>query len=100
VKRRSVQLIAKCFCANCKEKKVDSKHWKVGQKIRVVNPELEQHQVLRGETGTITRRCISDISAWVEMDKELPEELRVFPKEDSRGKHINLYPDECEHVAE
>ena len=53
---------------------------------------------LTGMTGTVVRLLRSGSGAWVDMDRELPREVRRFPIDDpyGRGRHLMLYPAECE----
>lgn len=68
-----------------------------GMRIRVVNPD-DDHVELKGKTGTVVRLLMRDISAWVTMDEDLPENLRKFGSNDPRSRNVNIWPDECEQV--
>lgn len=50
---------------------------------------------LTGATGRVCRKLRRDDSAWIRMDKPLPESLRSFPEDDERGRDIVLFPEEC-----
>ena len=67
------------------------KNFQNGQRIVVAHPE---HPCV-GKVGTVVRLLRRDESAWVNMDDDLPLDLRSFGVEDSRRNHINLWPDEC-----
>lgn len=57
---------------------------------------------LRGKIGTVVRLRMCDDGAWINMDQDIPDELRSFPADDAsrRGNHVLLYPDECEELKE
>lgn len=69
----------------------------LGQRVRIVSPDAVKYGI-EGRTGTVTRLRWGDNGAWVEMDRTLPKALRVFPEDDSRARHLILYPDECREV--
>lgn len=65
-----------------------------GQRVVVVNPE---HPMV-GEAGTVVRLLRRTIEeAWVEMDKNLPLDLRCFPADDPHGRrnHTLLLRADC-----
>ena len=67
-----------------------------GQRVEVVEPTPEHH-ALKGKAGTIVRLLRrSTYGAWVEMDDELPPEIRQFPIDDGRSRHVLLFLDEVE----
>lgn len=66
-----------------------------GQRIRC----LEGGSMF-GRTGTVWRVRMADDGAWVQMDEDLPIGLAQFPADDSRARHILLYPGLCEELAE
>ena len=70
------------------------KRFENGQRVRVSDPE---HPMV-GEVGTVRRLRKIDGGAWVEMDRDLPLDLRTFPADDPRRNHALLYPDECERL--
>ncbi len=63
------------------------------QRIMVVRPEILTQ--LRNKTGTVVRLRRCDGAAWVDMEEDLPDGLRVFPCNDDRRNHVLLYPHEC-----
>ena len=70
--------------------------FKRDQRVRVAS-DYEDGR-LHGKVGTV-HRIRTDGGAWVEMDDPLPDDLCRFPADDPRGKHVQLYPEECERVA-
>lgn len=60
------------------------------QRVKVLEGLLE------GKIGVVVRLRMADNGAWVEMDEDIPESMRSFPANDSRGKHVLLYPEDCE----
>ncbi len=70
------------------------KRFKDKQRVIVKNPT---HPMV-GETGTVCRLRRCDEGAWVNMDRDLPGDLRSFPENDSSGRknHTILYPSDCE----
>lgn len=68
--------------------------FKNGQRVQVVDDE----RGLKGECGQVVRLLMRDNSAWINMDRDLPMDLRSFPADDPHGRanHINLFPEECE----
>lgn len=65
---------------------------KNNQRVRCIKDPLA------GKTGTVVRPRIGDNGAWVQMDEDLPEDLRSFSPPDSRCRNIVLYPEECEPI--
>ena len=55
---------------------------------------------LKGRKGVVVRLRMNDNGAWVDMDDPLPIDLTSFPQEDSRHRHILLYPTECQLAAD
>lgn len=76
------------------------KHFQDGQRIVVTShsPDEPEFAPLIGKQGTVVRLRFKDISAWVEMDEDLPEVTASFPINDHRRHWIILYPDMCELV--
>lgn len=71
------------------------KRFQNNQRVRVI-----AEHTLFGKAGTVVRLRRADDQAWVEMDKDLPPALQVFPKDDTRrDKHTLLWPDECEAIS-
>ena len=72
----------------------------VGQKVRIMPtselPEDDPLLLVAGQRGTVERIRISDGGAFVKMGSPPPESLRLFPEDDPRGRHILLYPEDCE----
>ena len=66
-----------------------------GQRIRVIEPTHPMVDM----TGTVVRLRRCDYQAWVDMDADLPMDLRSFPANDSRRNHMLLWPDECTLAA-
>ena len=67
-----------------------------GQHVEVVEP-TPVHHALKGKAGTIVRLLHrSADEAWVEMDDDLPFEIRLF--DDERSRHVLLFLDEVEEV--
>lgn len=64
------------------------------QRVRLVKPDAERRG-LEGWTGIVVRLRRADDAAWVQMDRDLPSNLASFPSDDSRARHIMLWPDEC-----
>jgi hypothetical protein len=48
-----------------------------------------------GLTGTVVRLRRADDGAWVNLDTDPPDARRAFPANDSRARHVLLFPDEC-----
>ncbi len=67
-----------------------------GQRVIVTRPD---HPMVE-KIGRVVRLRMSDCGAWVNMDDDLPVELRSFPSDDPHGRanHTILYPSECEAV--
>ncbi|WP_293715796.1 hypothetical protein, partial [Thiolapillus sp.] len=63
------------------------------QRVVIVHPE--RWDGLRGRTGTVLRLCRGDDAAWIEIDDEIPDGVRVFPHDDDRLNHMLFYPQEC-----
>ena len=71
------------------------KHFEEGQQVRVT---ATGHPLL-GQTGTVWRVHMRDNDAWVDMDGDLPDELRsFFAEDDERRNLIELSPADCEPV--
>lgn len=68
------------------------KIFKDGQRVTVIDAE----HPMRGLSGTVKRRRIADTGAWVNMDQVPPDDLLNFAADDSRHKHVILYPDQCD----
>lgn len=66
--------------------------FQLGQRVEVTD---EKHKLFR-RIGTVTRLRRGDDGAWVDMEHDLPPEVRAFPSADSRARNVILYPDECE----
>ncbi|MGD8914601.1 MAG: hypothetical protein PVJ68_17985 [Candidatus Thiodiazotropha sp.] len=64
-----------------------------GQRVIVDQPELSN--ALRGMTGQVVRLRNCDAGAWVNMDDDIPDTLRIFHAGDPRANHVLLYPQEC-----
>lgn len=65
-----------------------------GDRVRIVHTEFIDAE-LQGRTGTVVG-LEGEVSAWVDMDADLPPGVRLFQREDLRANHIILWPDECE----
>jgi hypothetical protein len=75
------------------------KQFQHNQQVRIVDPD-PAHLGMEGWTGKVARCRHCDDGAWVEMDRDLPKWLRAFDDpEDSRFRHILLFPDECKPVT-
>ena len=62
-----------------------------GERVKIIDSK----HPLFNKTGIIARLRISDNGAWVNMDKNIPESLASFGKNDSRRNHILLEPWQC-----
>lgn len=71
------------------------KKFEDGQRVRVV----EEESLLRGKVGTVAR-ILTNGSAFVNMDEDIPSQLRSFEPPDPRANHVILFADECEAVDE
>ena len=69
-------------------------HFEDDQRVKVITTS----HPLFGQTGTVWRLHMRDSDAWVDMDTELPDELRSFDKEDDRRNLIELSPNDCEPI--
>lgn len=79
--------------------------FKLGQKVQVLSeadclappPPSQAQTLLAGKCGVVVRLRRADEAAWVQMECDLPSELRSFPADDThvRGRHIILWPSEC-----
>lgn len=67
-----------------------------GQRVRI----SDRSSPLYRHTGKVVRMRKADEGAWVEMDGDLPEELRGFPVADERARHVLLYPEDCGPVRQ
>lgn len=67
------------------------KRFRLGQRIVVA----DRAAPIVGRSGTVVRLLRRDESAWVNMDEDLPDNLRRFGLSDDRANHINLWPDQC-----
>lgn len=65
------------------------------QRVSVTDPEHPMH----GMSGTVVRLRRLDVGAWVNMDRDLPIDLRTFGATDPRRNHALLYPQECKSKA-
>ena len=65
------------------------------QRVRVI----EEDSLLRGKVGTVAR-IRTNGSAFVNMDEDIPSQLRSFEPPDSRANHVILFAEECEAVDE
>lgn len=63
-----------------------------GQRVTVTSKE---HKLV-GRSGTVSRLRRGDDGAWVNMDDDLPADVKSFPSADPRARNVVLYPDECE----
>ena len=68
------------------------KHFEQYQRVKAITTS----HPLFGQTGTVWRLHMRDSDAWVDMDTDLPDELRSFDKEDDRCNLIELSPNDCE----
>lgn len=73
------------------------KKFEDGQRVRVL--EDESSNILRGKVGTVVRLRTNG-SAFVNMDEDIPSQLRSFEPPDPRANHVILFADECEAVDE
>jgi len=64
------------------------------QRVIVID---DQHP-LHAAHGTVRQLRTSDKRAWVAMERELPEALRVYAPHDSRRNWVLLWPGQCEAV--
>ena len=82
------------------------KNFKTNDRVRIVAMDamdrsddiavIEAQALMAGRTGTVRRLLRRDISAWVQMDDELPSALAIFPADDPRGRNMLLWPSECD----
>lgn len=63
-----------------------------GQRITVVAADSP----FIGESGTLVRLLRRSNEAWVNMDRDLPIDLRSFPDGDERKNHVCLWPQDCQ----
>lgn len=69
--------------------------FKQGQRVIASN---HADSDLHGYKGTVVRIRIADRGAWVQMDCDLPEHHQSFASDDSRYRHLLLYPADCEEL--
>jgi hypothetical protein len=69
---------------------------KTGQSVRVI----DQNHPCFGKIGRVWRESLREMSAWIQMNEPIPENLRRFPKGDKGGRDCNimLLPGQCELV--
>ena len=71
------------------------KHFEENQRVKV---NAIGHPLL-GQTGTVWRVHMRDNDAWIDMDGDLPDELRsFFGEDDERRNLIELSPKDCEPI--
>ena len=71
------------------------RHFEQYQRVKVT---AIGHPLL-GQTATVWRVHIRDSDAWIDMDCELPDELRTFfGEDDERRNLIELSPKDCEPI--
>ena len=63
------------------------------QRVKIASHDLSE---MIGKIGTVARQRRCDEGAWINIDENLPSSHIAFPDpDDSRHRHILLYPDEC-----
>lgn len=69
------------------------KSFTVGAKVKVTASD----HPLAEKTGTVRRLRYGDNAAWVNMDDEIPEVIRMFPRNApfNLGNLALLYPGDC-----
>ena len=82
------------------------KKFRTNDRVRIISMDamdrssdiavIEAQALMAGRTGTVRRLLMRDISAWVQMDDELPPALASFPADDPRGRNLILWPSECD----
>lgn len=73
--------------------------FKTGMRVRftVDRPPAQ----LQGKTGTVVRLLMrARDEAWVEMDEDLHPSVQSFRSGDPRARHILVFDDEVEEIAE
>lgn len=71
---------------------MELKKARIGMTIRARLPQI------KGKIGNIVSIPKPPTCVWVLMNDPVPDELRAFPKGDSREQHIQLYAGEFEVV--
>jgi hypothetical protein len=62
-------------------------------RVKVVNGPLA------GKFGSVQRVLISDPKqAWIRMEEDIPDEIRSFGKDDTRGNDVRIHCEDCEAV--
>lgn len=74
------------------------KRFLIGQRVRVKDRRLSIHK----EKGCVRQVSLSDPerSAWVEMDGELPADLRRHPIEHEHARWVWLHASQCGPLRE
>lgn len=70
-----------------------------GQRVRVLRASTPPYgePVALDALGTVARCRMGDPGAWVALDeRSAVPGVHPFPADDSRGRHVLAYPEDCE----